>query len=188
MLISKIKHVQKLLFGGKRMPKSNIVLIGMPWSGKSTVGVLLAKTLLWNFIDTDLLIQSNMGKSLQQIIDENGVNSFLKIEEEHILNINPEKSVIATGGSAVYNHKAMEHLKNIGTIVYLKYPFEEIYRRAKRVEERGLVRTRGQTLFDLYQERIPLYEHWAKIKIECNIQTHEQVVEKILHAIKKENP
>ncbi|HOV33197.1 MAG TPA: shikimate kinase [Candidatus Hydrogenedens sp.] len=167
------------------MQKSNIVLIGMPWSGKSTVGVLLAKTLLWNFIDTDLLIQTNADKSLQQIINENGINQFLKIEEEHVLNINPEKSVIATGGSVVYSYKAMEHLKNIGTIIYLQYPFEEIQQRARRVEERGLVRRKGQTLFDLYQERIPLYEKWAEIKIECNKQTHEKVVEKILCTIKK---
>lgn len=167
------------------MSKPNIVLIGMPWSGKSTVGVLLAKVLLWNFIDTDLLIQTDTGKSLQQIINENGINAFLKIEEEHVLSINPERSVIATGGSVIYSHKAMEHLKNIGTIIYLQYPFEEIQRRANRVEERGLVRRKGQTLFDLYQERTPLYEQWAEIKIECNKQTHEQVVENILHAIKK---
>ncbi|MGC8845150.1 MAG: shikimate kinase, partial [Candidatus Hydrogenedens sp.] len=148
--------------------KNNIVLIGMPWSGKSTLGVLLAKSLRWNFIDTDLLIQSDMGKSLQQIIDEQGVEVFRHIEEKYVLSIHPEKCVIATGGSVVYSDKSMEHLKNLGIIIYLKYPFEEINRRAKSVEERGLVRMKGQTLFDLYQERTPLYERWAEISIECN--------------------
>ncbi len=167
------------------MKKNNIVLIGMPWSGKSTVGVLLAKSLQWNFIDTDLLIQSDTGKSLQQIIDEQGVENFRQIEEQYVLSIHPEKCVIATGGSVVYSDKAMEHLKKLGTIAYLQYPFEEINRRAKSVDERGLVRTKGQTLFDLYKERTPLYEQWAEIFIECNQQTHEQVVANILTAFKK---
>lgn len=166
------------------MQKKNIVLIGMPWSGKSTVGVLLAKSLQWNFIDTDLLIQSDIGKSLQQIIDEQGVENFRHIEEQYVLSIHLEKCVIATGGSVVYSDKSMAHLKNLGVIIYLKYPFEEINRRAKSVDERGLVRTKGQTLFDLYQERTPLYERWAEISMECNQQNHEQVVENILYAIK----
>ncbi len=165
------------------MREENIVLIGMPWSGKSTVGVLLAKSLQWNFIDTDLLIQSDMGKSLQQIIDEQGVVEFRHVEEQYVLSIHPEKSVIATGGSVVYSDRAMEHLKNLGTIIYLQYPFEEINRRARSVDERGLVRTKGQTLFDLYQERTPMYERWAEIAIRCNQQSHEQVVERILSAI-----
>lgn len=168
------------------MQKENVVLIGMPWSGKSTIGVLLAKSLQWNFIDTDLLIQSDMGKSLQQIIDEQGVDKFRHIEEQYVLSIHPEKCVIATGGSVVYSNKAMEYLNNLGIIIYLKYPFEEINRRAKSVDERGLVRAKGQTLFDLYQERTPLYERWAEISIECNQQNHEQVVENILSVIKTE--
>lgn len=155
----------------------------MPWSGKSTVGVLLAKALQWNFIDTDLLIQSDTGKSLQQIIDEQGVEAFRQMEEHYVLSIHPEKCVIATGGSVVYSNKAMEHLKNIGIIIYLQYPFEEINRRAKSVDERGLVRAKNQTLFDLYQERTPLYEQWAEITIPCKQQNHEQVVEAILSAI-----
>ncbi len=167
------------------MKKNNIVLIGMPWSGKSTVGVLLAKSLRWDFIDTDLIIQSHTGKSLQQIIDEEGVEKFRRIEEKYVLSIHPEKCVIATGGSVVYSEKAMQHLQNIGVIVYLQYPFEEINRRAKSVEERGLVRTKGQTLLDLYQERIPLYEQWAEVVIKCNQQSHEQVVEKILCTLEK---
>ncbi len=167
------------------MKKNNIVLIGMPWSGKSTVGVLLAKSLRWDFIDTDLIIQSHTGKSLQQIIDEEGVEKFRRIEEKYVLSIHPEKCVIATGGSVVYSEKAMQHLQNIGVIVYLQYPFEEINRRAKSVEERGLVRTKGQTLLDLYQERISLYERWAEVVIKCNQQSHEQVVEKILCTLEK---
>ena len=167
------------------MKNDNIVLIGMPWSGKSTVGVLLAKSLQWNFIDTDLLIQSDTGKSLQQIIDEQGVEKFQQIEEQYVLSIHPEKCVIATGGSVIYSYNAMEHLKKLGIIVYLQYPFEEINRRAKSVEERGLVRTKDQSLFDLYQERTPLYEQWAEISIKCNQQNHEQVVENIINSLKK---
>ncbi|HOK09399.1 MAG TPA: shikimate kinase [Candidatus Hydrogenedens sp.] len=166
------------------MIKENIILIGMPWSGKSTIGVLLAKSLHWNFIDTDLLIQSETGKLLQQIIDEQGVEQFRKIEEEYVLKIKPLQCVVATGGSVVYSHKAMEYLKQLGNIIYLKYPFEEINRRAKSVEERGLVRAKGQTLYDLYQERTPLYESWADIIIDCHHLNHEQVVDKILLSIK----
>lgn len=169
------------------MKKNNIALIGMPWSGKSTIGVLLAKALQWNFIDTDLLIQSDTGKSLQQIIDEQGVDKFQQIEEQYVLSIQPEKCVIAPGGSVVYSHKAMEHLKKLGTIIYLQYPFEEINRRAKSVDERGLVRTKGQTLLDLYEERTPLYEQWAEIIIKCNQQSHEHVVENILSALQRKS-
>lgn len=168
------------------MEKANIVLIGMPWSGKSTIGVLLAKALKKDFIDTDLIIQSATGKSLQEIIDKEGVEVFMKLEETLILNLHPHDSVISTGGSVVYSHRAMLHLKSVGLIVYLKCSFETILQRAQFVELRGLVKTKpNQSLFELYNERSPLYENYAEFTINCDGLKHEEIVDKIVSYLKR---
>ncbi len=167
------------------MGKDNIILIGMPWSGKSTIGVLLAKALKRQFIDTDLLIQTRTGKSLQEIIDTEGVDNFKTIEENLILTLNPQNAVIATGGSVVYSDKAMHHLIFIGYLIYLKCSYETILNRAQFVELRGLVKTKSdQSLLELYNERCPLYEKYADIIIDCDNLKHEEIVQKIISSIK----
>lgn len=146
----------------------NIILIGMPGCGKSTVGVLLAKLIGYSFLDSDLLIQSEVGKRLFEIIDEAGNEDFLEIEDRVNFCITAERTVIATGGSAVYCEKAMEHLKSIGTVVYIKVPLFEIEKRIGDFSTRGLVINNGDTLADLYKERCPLYEKYADIIVEAN--------------------
>ncbi|MCX8065399.1 MAG: shikimate kinase [Candidatus Hydrogenedentes bacterium] len=166
------------------MRKENIVLIGMPWSGKSTIGVLLAKALKRKFLDTDLLIQSNTGKSLQEIINTEGVENFRKIEEELILSLRLKNYVVSTGGSVIYSDKAMSHLRSIGWVVYLRCSYETILQRAQFVELRGLVKTKSdQTLLELYNERCPLYESYAEITITCDGLKHEEIVNKITSLI-----
>jgi shikimate kinase len=162
----------------------NIVLIGMPGSGKSTVGVLLAKTLGRKFIDTDIRIQETTGRLLQDIIDHDGVDAFLKIEEDTILALNRHRAVIATGGSVVYSRKAMEHLQAHGVVVYLQVSFEEIERRLKNITTRGIALHPGQSLRDLYEERVSLYERYADITITCTDDHFEDCVRKIVHELK----
>lgn len=160
--------------------KNNIVLIGMPAVGKSTIGVLLAKRLGRYFLDTDIYIQAIVGKTLQQIIDEQGLDEFCKIEAEHIGCIDKTDCVIATGGSAVYSDSAMRHLKSSGIIVYLDLPLEMIKKRLTDLNIRGVVMSKGQTLDDLYVKRTPLYEKWADVKVNCENLRHEEVIEKII--------
>lgn len=144
----------------------NIVLIGMPGSGKSTVGVVMAKVKGYHFLDSDLVIQEEEGRLLSEIIEQEGTDRFLEIEERVNAGLTCERTIIATGGSAVYGEKAMQHLKSIGTIVYLKLSYEELTTRLGNLQGRGVVLKDGQTLKDLYEERIPLYERWADIIIE----------------------
>jgi shikimate kinase len=160
--------------------KSNIVLIGMPGAGKSTVGVLLAKALGRYFLDTDIYVQAIEGKELQEIIDEKGIEEFCRIEESHIICIDIKNAVIATGGSAVYSEEAMRHLADNGTIVHLDLPFEEVQRRVTNLYTRGVVMEKGQTLAGLYEKRQPLYKKYAEITIQCSTRTHEQIVEEII--------
>lgn len=162
----------------------NIVLIGMPGAGKSTVGVLLAKTLRKKFVDTDLVIQEVTGRHLQEIIDEQGTDAFMAIEEEAVLSHTFHNTVIATGGSVVYSSRAMEHLKADGIIVYLAVSFRGISRRLRNITTRGLVLHPGQTLRDLFAERIPLYERYADITIDCTGVHFEDVVHRIVEAKK----
>ncbi len=150
----------------------NIILIGMPGSGKSTVGVLLAKRIGYRFIDTDLLIQDREGKLLFEIMRDCGNDYFMKIENEINSSINANKTVIATGGSAVFGKEAMEHFKAIGKVVYLRVPFEELNLRIKNFEKRGILMKEGQSLKDIFDERIKLYEFWADIVVD----THESGV------------
>lgn len=158
----------------------NIVLVGMPAVGKSTIGVLLAKSLLLSFTDTDLLIQEKYKKSLCDIIKDNGTKAFLDIEENIILEAEFKNSVIATGGSAVFGEKAMKKLKENGVVIYLSLPMEKIKKRIVDIKSRGVVLTNGTTVDDIFAERKPLYEKYADIKIDCDNLTAEECVEKII--------
>ncbi len=162
------------------MKKGDIVLIGMPGAGKSTVGVLLAKTLGMSFIDTDLLIQEKEGWLLQDIIDRDGIKKFLKIEENVVLQVDAENSVIATGGSVIYSKNVINHLKERGKLIYLKLGYDEIERRINNISSRGIAIGKDQKLIDLYNERIVWYEKYADIIIDCSDATIEDVVQKIV--------
>ena len=159
---------------------SNIVLIGMPGSGKSTCGVLAAKALLKNFFDTDLLLQNLEGKRLQSIINENGIEYFNEAEERAILSLDIRGTVIATGGIVVYSEKAMAHLRSLGKIIYLRLGYEEMEKRIKNITTRGIVLKEGETLLDMYNERAPLYERYADEILNCDGMTVEETVESIV--------
>jgi len=158
----------------------NIVLIGMPGAGKSTVGVLLAKSMLMNFCDTDLLIQSETGESLCDTIKNRGIDAFIQLEDEIIYKNDFTNSVIATGGSAVYGERAMNKLKENGKIVYLKVTPEELNKRINNIHTRGIAMKEGTTLSELYEERATLYEKYADITIECDGKTPEECVDLII--------
>ncbi len=166
------------------MLKQNIVLIGMPGAGKSTIGVLLAKTLGMAFVDTDLLIQEKAGRLLQEIIVEDGVAAFLRFEENVICDLQATQSVIATGGSAVYSKRAVDHLKKTGLLVYLNLPYDEIERRIDNMSTRGIAIEQGRTLRDLYDERIALYEKYADLIVDCSASTMEEVVLKMVNVLR----
>ena len=159
---------------------SNVVLVGMPSCGKSTIGVVLAKTMNKGFVDTDLLIQQKEGRTLQKIINEHGNEYFHRIEEQVLLSVNVEDFVIATGGSAIYYDRAMEHFKKNGKIVYINVSLETILERLNNIRTRGVTLGKGQTLADLYEERVPLYEKHADIVIEAEHLHIEEIVEKII--------
>ena len=159
---------------------SNIILIGMPGAGKSTVGVLLAKSLSKNFIDTDLLIQMRHRKSLQGIIDRFGYVTLRGMEEEVILSLDTDNTVIATGGSAVYSDQAMRHLKETGTIVYLDAEIKELLRRLGNYSMRGIAKAKEQSFEELYAERTRLYKKFADSTITVTAKTHERIVAEII--------
>ena len=144
----------------------NITLIGMPSAGKSVIGVLLAKRLGYEFIDTDLVIQKEEGKLLKEIIAESGLDGFAVVENRVNSRIQAHHAVIAPGGSVVYGAEAMEHLKAISTVVYLKISYETLEKRLGNLQERGVVIREGMTLRDLYEERVPLYEKYADLVLE----------------------
>ena len=160
--------------------KENIVLIGMPGVGKSTLGVVLAKELGFQFVDADLLIQERENRLLKEIIAEDGVEGFLKIENDVNASIRAEKTVIATGGSVIYGSDAMEHLKEIGTVVYLKLDYETLDSRLGNLKGRGVVLKDDQTLKDLYDERIPLYEKYADVIVDEGGLDLEQTLTQVL--------
>ena len=163
----------------------NVVFIGMPASGKSTVGVVVAKRLGFDFIDSDLLIQKQEGKLLSEIIEEVGNDGFLAIENQVNRDIETDRSVISPGGSVVYCEEAMEHFKKIATIVYLKVSFENLKKRIRSLKKRGVVLKKGQTFRDLYEERAALFEKYADITIdEDDCQRHE-TVENVLFALQE---
>ena len=157
----------------------NITLIGMPASGKSTVGVLLAKRLGYRFLDSDLLIQEQEGRLLKQIIEDEGLSGFLAIEEQVNRDICAERTVIAPGGSVIYGAEAMEHLKKTGAVVYLKLSFAEIESRLGDLKKRGVALKEGQTLRELYEERVPLYEKYADLTVECGGKSIRAIVEEL---------
>ena len=163
--------------------KSNLTLIGMPGAGKSTVGIILAKNLSFGFIDTDVLIQINQQKSLQQILDESDHLNLRNIEEREIMKLNIRKHVIATGGSAAYSTNAMSHLLNISKVIFLEVSFEEIERRIHNFKTRGIAKTEDQTFRDLYDERQSLYKKYADIIIDCNRSDQEEIAMRIAESI-----
>ncbi len=169
------------------MKKENVVLIGMPGVGKSTVGVVLAKVLGYEFIDADLLIQKAEGKLLHEIIDERGTDGFIEVENRVNSQIDTHRSVIATGGSVVYGKEAMEHLRSIGTVVYLKQNLRPLERRLRNLKGRGVVLKPGQTLADLYKERTVLYEKYADVTVDQYKLTVDQSLKTILKALEAYN-
>ena len=165
--------------------EKNIVLIGMPGVGKSTVGVLLAKALGRYFLDTDVFIQAIQDRSLQEMIDSEGLAAFCKIEEDYVLCIDLTHVVIATGGSVVYSERAMEHLAAHGVIVHLDLPVDKIEQRIENLYTRGVVMERGQTVRSLYDQRQSLYRQYAQLTIDCTGKNHEQVVTEIAENLAK---
>ncbi len=161
----------------------NIVLIGMPGAGKSTIGVLLAKTLLSDFVDTDLIIQKKYSCSLCDIIEKEGRHAFIEIENSTIAECDFHSSVIATGGSAVYGEKAMNRLRENSVIVYLDLPLNELKKRLSNIRTRGVAMKKGTTLEELYSERCPLYEKYADITVKCENMTAEECVDKIVESL-----
>lgn len=164
------------------MNKKNIILIGMPGVGKSTVGVILAKVLGYQFVDSDLVIQKEEGKLLKEIIAEVGPEGFIEVENRINASLDVTNSIVATGGSVVYGKEAMEHLREIGTVVYLALPYEEIDKRLSDIKGRGVVLRDGQTLKDLYEERTVLYEKYADVRIDETGLNVEETINAILES------
>lgn len=163
------------------MNKSNIVLIGMPGSGKSTCGVLAAKALLKNFYDTDLLLQGLESSRLQDIIDQKGIDYFMQAEEKAILSLNIDATVIATGGSVIYSDEAMAHLRSLGKVIYLHLDYDTMVSRIKNITTRGVALRNGETLLDMYNERLPLYKKYADEIVVCDNNSIEDTVERIVN-------
>lgn len=161
----------------------NLIFIGMPAVGKSTVGVIVAKQLGYGFIDTDLLIQEAEGKLLRDIIRERGIDGFLEVEDRVNVSVAAEKTVISPGGSVIYCENAMKHYKEIGTVVYLQASFETINKRLSNARNRGVVLRNGQTLRDLYDERVRLFEKYADITICEDGHTLEDTVDSVLASV-----
>lgn len=163
----------------------NITLIGMPASGKSMVGVLLAKRLGYSFVDVDILIQEQEKRLLKEIIAKEGLDGFLEVENKVNAKLLAERSVIAPGGSVIYGKEAMEHLKEISTVVYLKLSYEEVRKRLGNLTDRGVAVKDGMTLLDLYNERIPFYEKYADITIDEAGKTAGDVVDELRSMVEK---
>lgn len=168
--------------------KNNVVLIGMPGSGKSALGIVLAKIMTKDFIDADIVIQNQCDKTLQKIIDACGPEGFIEVENEILSKIDAENSVIATGGSAVYSDEAMKHLAEIGTVVYLKISYDQLVRRLSDLQERGVVLKGGigMSLKELYDERLPLYEQYAGITVDVNDLSITAAARKVADALAHE--
>lgn len=168
-----------------RVKANNIILIGMPACGKSTIGILLAKRMLRGFIDTDVCIQSAQAVGLQEIIDTEGLKRFREIEEMHVLQLKADNAVIATGGSVVYSDKAIRKLSEGSVVVYLELPLNEIQKRLTNLSSRGVVMGRHQSLESLYNERLPIYEKYADVTVNCSGLNHEQTIEAIMIKVDK---
>ena len=172
----------------KAAPGANIVLIGMPGAGKSTVGVLLAKALSRDFLDTDVYIQAKQGRTLQEIIDQEGLAAFCRIEERHVRSLKCRTSVIATGGSVVYSPAAMARLQASGIIIHLDLDLPALEKRLTDLSSRGVVMGPGQTLPQLFAEREPLYRKYADLTIDCAGFTHEEIVGMIVRRLNRVAP
>ena len=163
---------------------NNIILIGMPGVGKSTIGVVLAKIMGYQFIDADLLIQEQEQCLLKDIIAKKGIDGFIEIENQVNREIEADRTIIATGGSVVYGREAMEHLKQIGTVIYLKLDYQALKKRLGNIKNRGVVTRKGQDLKALYDERTPLYEKYADIVVDENNRNIEETIDELLHKVK----
>ena len=161
----------------------NVILIGMPGVGKSTVGVIAAKLSGYRFLDSDLVIQEEEGMLLREIIEERGISGFLAAEERVNSSLACERTIIATGGSVVYEEKAMEHLRQIGRVVWLRLSFPELEIRLSDLRGRGVILKDGQTLYDLYMERTPLYEKYADLVVDEDGMDLEQTVNALIRAL-----
>jgi shikimate kinase len=166
-----------------KLRPSNLILIGMPGSGKSTVGVILAKKTMRDFVDTDVLIQTSQERTLQEIVDTDGYVALLKIEEEQLLGLNVRNHIIATGGSAVYSHQAMTYLKSSGPIIFLDVDVATLESRVPDFTMRGLAKRPDQSLSELFEERYPLYTKYADITIQCAGLTQDGVCARIIEEI-----
>ena len=162
---------------------NNIVLIGMPGAGKSTVGVILAKVLGYEFLDSDLVIQREEGKRLFEIIDAVGTDGFLAVENRVNAGLDVSRTIIATGGSAVFGAEAMVHLKQDSVVVYLELPFEVIEERVSNAHNRGVAMQEGQTLRDVFDIRRPLYEKYADVTVNADLGSPERVMAAICSAL-----
>ena len=165
------------------MSDKNIVLTGMPGVGKSTVGVLLAKALGRYFVDTDVYMQAIQGRSLQEMIDRNGLTWFLEAEEDYVLCLDETNAVIATGGSVVYRETAMHYLASRGIVIHLDLPVAQIEERLRNLRTRGVVMEQGQTIRSLYAQRQPLYERYAQVTIDCIGKGHDQIVAEVVEML-----
>ena len=176
-----VSMIPMLIINGEEI--DNLVLTGMPGAGKSTVGVLLAKRLCMEFIDTDLVLQCQMCMPLHALIEKHGLRGFLAIEEKAVATVDAAGAVIATGGSVVYSACAMRHLSERGLIVFLDTPLAVLEPRLADMGERGVAITEGQTLAGLYGARKPLYQRWARITVDCGKMTPSEVAEEILQRL-----
>lgn len=161
----------------------NITLIGMPGAGKSTIGVILAKSLLYDFVDTDLIIQKKTAKSLCQLLDEKGTEGFLQLENDIICAEEFSKAVVATGGSAVFGREAMKKLKQCSTVVFLDVSVTELEKRLSNIHTRGVAMKKGTTVKELYKERLPYYKKYADVILDCTGLTAEECVEIIVNKL-----
>lgn len=169
--------------------RDNIILIGMPSAGKSTLGIVLAKILNYDFVDADLIIQSQCDKTLQKLIDACGPEGFIEVENEILSDLTASRSIIATGGSAVYSDEAMKHLSEIGRVVYLKISYDQLVSRLSDLQERGVVLKGGigMSLRELYDERKPLYEQYAEITVDVDDLSITAAARKVANAIERED-
>jgi shikimate kinase len=164
--------------------RSNIILIGMPGAGKSTVGVILAKLTSRNFVDTDVLIQTSQNQTLQDIVDTDGYAHLRKIEEDVLLGLSVRNCVVATGGSAVYSDRAMAHLKSDGLVIFLDVDLPTLEWRVHDFRTRGLAKRADQSFAEMFHERMFLYSKYADISVECSGLTHEEVCVRIIERMR----